>query len=379
MKMSEPTVLRNRPRGVGGPGESSSASRVNVGIRLALAAGALCAALSAGTDARAQSKEDLAKARELFSEGIALAAGNNCSGAIAKYKEVARLVRMTPQVAFNIAECEERLGKLVSAIGNYRLAQSQVEDPKVRAKAKDVAAQVDGRIASLEERIPKLTVKRGKGAETATLVLDGTELGSTQIGSEMTVDPGPHELIARVGEKEASKKTFTIAEKEAQEVEIEVDLAALRAAEKPAETAKPVETSAPPPPPPPDTGGSKVPGIVVLSIGVAIAGGGFGLFFGPRQSTINELEEVCDANNRCPASAKDTSDKGKLYTGLAEGAWGLGGAAIITGVILLATSGGKAKDPDATALAVPGTKGRVQWIGAAPGADSGGMSLSGRF
>jgi hypothetical protein len=323
---------------------------------------------------RAQSKEELAKARELFQEGIALAAGNNCSGAIAKYKEVARLVRMTPQVAFNIAECEERLGKLVSAIGNFRLAQSQLEDPKARAKAKDVAAQVDARIASLEDRIPKLTVKRGKGAETATLTLDGTELGSTQIGSEMTVDPGPHELVARIGDKEASKKTFTIAEKETQEVEIEVELKP----EKPDETTKPVETSAPPPPPP-DAGGSKVPGIVVLSLGVAVAGAGFVLFFGPRQSTIRELEAVCGADKRCPASAQATADSGRLYTGLAEGAWGVGGAAIIAGAILLATSGGGTKAPDAAALSVPGTSGRVRWIGAAPGADAGGVSLSGRF
>jgi hypothetical protein len=328
---------------------------------------------------RAQSKEDLAKARELFQEGIALASGNNCSGAIAKYKEVARLVRMTPQVAFNIAECEERLGKLVSALGNLRLAQSQLEDPKVRAKAKDVAAQVDARVTSLEDRIPKLTVKRGKGAEMATLTLDGTELGSTQIGSEMTVDPGPHELIARIGEKEASRKTFTIAEKESQEVEIEVDLEAMRRAEKPAETSKPVETSAPPTTPPPDAGGSKVPGIVLLGAGVAVAGVGFALFFGPRQSTITELETICGPDKRCPASAQATSDQGKLYTGLAEGAWGLGGAAIITGVILLATSGGGAKAPEASALAVPGTKGSVRWIGAAPGADAGGVSLSGRF
>lgn len=374
MKTSEPTVLGGGPRGLRSGRPSLSPATRN-GARISLAVGALAAALlAAGTEARAQSKEDLAKARELFQEGIALAAGNNCSGAITKYKEVARLVRMTPQVAFNIAECEERLGKLVSALGNFRLAQSQLEDPKAKAKAKDVAAQVDGRITSLEERIPKLTIKRGKGAETATLVLDGTELGSTQVGSEMTVDPGPHELVARIGEKEASKKTFTIAEKEAQEVEIGVDLKV----EGPAETAKPVETSAPPPPPPPDEGRSIVPGIVVLAVGVAAAGAGFGLFFGPRQSTIDELEAVCGADKRCPPSAQETSDKGKLFTGLAEGAWGLGGAAIITGVILMATSGGGKKAPDA-AVSLPGSGGRVRWMSSAPGADAGGMSLSGRF
>ncbi|HZF49865.1 MAG TPA: hypothetical protein VE093_14495 [Polyangiaceae bacterium] len=374
MKSSEPTGCR--PCGLGGGRWFSG----GVAMRLTLAAGVLAATLSAGAEAKAQSKEDLAKARELFQEGIALAAGNNCSGAISKYKEVARLVRMTPQVAFNIAECEERLGKLVSALGNFRLAQSQLEDPKARAKAKDVASQVDARVTSLEERIPKLTVKRGKGAERAVLTLDGTELGSTQIGAEMTVDPGPHELVARIGEKEASRKAFTIGEKEAQEVEIEVDLEAMRRAEKPVETAKPAETAAPQLPQP-DTGGSKAPGVVVASAGFASAVVGLLLFAGPRQSTIDELEAVCGPDKRCPASAEQTALKGRLYTGIAEAAWGVGGAAIIVGTIMIIASGGdgEKKAPDQAALAVPGTQGRVRWIGAAPGADAGGVSLSGRF
>lgn len=319
----------------------------------------------------AQSNEELAKARKAFMEGVALASGNNCAAAIEKYKEVAA-VKMTPQVAFNIAECEERLGKLVSAVGNYRLAQSQLDDPKVKAKAKDVAAQVDGRITSLEERIPRLTVKRGKGAETAALVLDGTELGSTQIGSEMPVDPGPHEIIARIGEKEASKKAFSIGEKESQEIEITIDLAALKKDDTPPPPPKQDE------PPPkvivePDKGSSKVPGFVLLGVGVASAAVGTVLFFGPRQSTIDELEQVCGPDKKCPASAKDTSDKGKLYTGIAEAAWGVGGAALITGVILLATSGGKKTNT----TALPGTT--MQWSTAAKGADMGGLSVSGRF
>jgi hypothetical protein len=352
--------------------------RTGKGARLGLTAGCLIAALSAGSSAQAQSKDELAKARELFLEGVALASGNNCAGALAKYKEVAR-VKMTPQVAFNIAECEERLGKLVSAVGNYRLAQSQLDDPKVRAKAKDVASQVEARITSLEERIPKLTIKRGKGAETATLALDGSDLGSAQVGQEMTVDPGPHELIAKIGEKEAAKKTFTIGEKETQEVEISVDLAALNKVDKPEETPK--ETIGPETPPvEADKGGSKVPGIVVMVVGAAFVGTGFGLFFGPRQSTINELEAVCGADKRCPPSAQETSDQGKLFTGLAEGAWGVGGAALITGVILLATSGGKkAPASSESSVSLPGTEGRVRWMGAAPGADAGGFSLTGTF
>jgi hypothetical protein len=48
--------------------------------------------------------------------------------------------------------------------------------------------------------------------------------------------------------------------------------------------------------------------------------------------------------------------------------------------MIIASGGdGEKKAPDQAALAVPGTQGRVRWIGAAPGADAGGVSLSGRF
>src|SRR5262245_36030122 len=80
------------------------------GLRAALAAGLSLASLLAGSTALAQdpTKADLDRARTLFQEGVALAAANNCAGALVKYKAVVQ-VKMTPQVAFNIAECEERL------------------------------------------------------------------------------------------------------------------------------------------------------------------------------------------------------------------------------------------------------------------------------
>src|SRR5262245_59504464 len=93
--------------------------------RRALAAGLVGLSLTAGSAAHAQqpSKAELDQARVLFQEAVALAAANNCAGALVKYKLVLK-VKSTPQIAFNIAECEERLGKLVEALGNYRIAAS---------------------------------------------------------------------------------------------------------------------------------------------------------------------------------------------------------------------------------------------------------------
>ncbi len=183
--------------------------------RLAIVAAAAIFSL-VPAQASAQSKEDLDKARALFREGLALSAANNCSGALVKFKAVAS-VKMTPQVAFNIAECEEKLGKLVSALGNYRLVESAAATDK---KAKDVAAQATPRIAALEERIPKLSITRGKGAEAASIELDGNELGSNQIGTPMPVDPGPHMVVGKIGAQEISNSTVTLAEKESKSFEV---------------------------------------------------------------------------------------------------------------------------------------------------------------
>jgi len=124
--------------------------------------------------AGAQTKEEIDRARVEFHEGVVLMAANNCNAALTKFQSVAK-VKRTPQVLFNIGACEERVGKLVSALGNYRLAAAAAEGDR---KAKDVASRVGERITSLEERIPKLTIRRGSGAETATLLLDGAELGA---------------------------------------------------------------------------------------------------------------------------------------------------------------------------------------------------------
>jgi len=111
---------------------------------------------------------------------------------------------------------------------------------------------------------------------------------------------------------------------------------------------------------------------VLTGLGVVFVGAGAGLFFGPRQTTIDELEKKCGGDLTCPPSAKATADQGRLYTGIAEGAVGVGVASLVTGVILLATNGSKKPAPEKTATT-------VNFIGAAPGASLGGVSVVGKF
>jgi hypothetical protein len=334
----------------------------------------ILAALTSATLASAQepSKADLDRARTLFQEGVALAAANNCAAALVKYKAVAQ-VKMTAQVAFNTAECEERLGKLVSALGNYRVAASQAQGDK---RAAAVLKEVPNRIDALEARIPKLTVSRGRGAEAASISLDGTEVGASQLGSPVPVDPGPHIVTARVGDKEQLRETVNINEKEAKTFVVRLNLPEPKKEEEPP----------PPPPPPPPPEKSRAPGIAITVVGGGLLIAGFS-FLAPRQSAISELEMVC-MNGRCPASAESTGNRGRLFTGLSEGFVVGGVVGVAVGIALIATSGPQKAKDDKDAPKGDEKKDEEKkdarrptfhLAAGAPGADVGGLSLVGRF
>jgi tetratricopeptide (TPR) repeat protein len=102
---------------------------------------------TAHAQAAAADADALKRAREQFGQALALQTGGDWAGALALLKEVAA-VKPTPQVRFNIALCEERLGRLVAALGDYELAASDAQ----AEKADQVRDEVDARLESLKAR-----------------------------------------------------------------------------------------------------------------------------------------------------------------------------------------------------------------------------------
>jgi hypothetical protein len=267
----------------------------------------------------APSDPDVERARELFREGVALMAAEDYAGALAKFKEVGR-VRMSPQVAFNIAECEEKLGRVVAALGNYRLALAKAQEPGANAPA--VASNAPDRIAALEKRVVKLTIlrKEDKANPAASIELDGVEVAAAQIGRVMKTDPGERTIRVVAKGKVLSTQKVTLADGEEKKLEIVIP--------PPEETA---EVG-----PGPDRGsGVSIPGVVLTALGggMLIAGG---VFIGLRQVAIGDLDEQCGGDRSCPPSAEETYDEGRLYTGLAEGFIPVGVAAATVGIVLIA-------------------------------------------
>jgi hypothetical protein len=347
---------------------------------VSLQAAALGAVLGLASSASAQepSKADLARARTAFQEGVALAAANNCAAALVKYREVAQ-VKMTPQVAFNTAECEARLGKLVSALGDYRVAASQAANDK---RAAAVLKEAPARVEDLEARIPKLTVTRGKGADTAVIELDGTELGQTQLGNAIPVDPGAHTIVAKVSGKEYLHETVKLDEKQTKTFDVKISVAA--------PVVEPPAPDQPTEPQPKPQEKSRVPGIAVTVVGGAIMIVGFAML-APRQSAISQLQRDCNTANQCPASDQSVASQGKLFTGVSEVMVPVGLVTAITGIVLIAKAGPSKpksdttedKDKDKDKKEEVDKKDAfwrsIQVVPGAPGANIGGLGLTGRF
>lgn len=305
----------------------------------------------------------VAKAREEYRRGLALEAANDWTGALAAFKSVA-LVKSTPQVRFHIAQCEEKTGDYVGASGSYQLALYEAQ----QAKVKDVEEASKTALAALEAKIPKLTLKRGPGAEMAVVTMDGRELGPTIIGTEMTANPGPHHIEAKAPSREPRALDITLAEAEAKTVEIALDPLKAPEPDKPPPP-KPELKQEPPPPPPPPAGMSSMRkvGIAVGGAGVVSLGVG-AVFFAMRQSAISDLDAQCGADRQsCPASAAPTRDKGQLYTTLANALGIGGGVAAAAGLSMI--------------LFAPNAKAAQPAVGVAPFAPGSlaGASVAGRF
>src|SRR4051812_44241769 len=111
--------------------------------------------LSVGLSARpafAQDKKELSKARAQFQRAIELEQAGNYSTALEQFRDVGQ-VRMTPQVRFHIATCEEKLGRLVTALGGDQMGYADGEGGGGEFKAEGGAA-----VACLQGGISQLFV-----------------------------------------------------------------------------------------------------------------------------------------------------------------------------------------------------------------------------
>ncbi len=285
--------------------------------------------------------EERSHLRHRFQEGLAQQAAGNWAQALTIFKEIAETLP-TPQVRFNIAWCEEKLGQLVAALGDYQLAAADA-----RAKdAPNVLAEAEASLKSLQQRVPRLKLRRGAGASSATIRLDGVRLGESALARPVPLDPGPHLIVATAPGYLKLEQEVRLSEGETETVVVEL--------QRP-------HADIPPPPVAPSGESSNLLAYTIGGIGVAslVASG---VFFLLRQQRLNQLEETCSPT-ACPESARGAWEDGKRFTLLGNITAAVGATGVGVGAVILLTDTNDAPSGPLTTSRTTGSYAGLEVVG----------------
>jgi hypothetical protein len=324
-------------------------------LLLAFATTSALATASRPARADGPSAADLRKARSQFQRGIELEQASNWSEALQQFREVGG-VRMTPQVRFHIAYCEEQLGRLVTALGGYELALGEADQV-----GQDFKREVDTAITGLRARIPKLMIERGTNAEAALVQLDGVDLGGNSVGVEVPLDPGPHTVTANAPGYLQFTTTAELKEREVTHVTLDLTPEPVPVPDEKPPVKEVIVVQQPP-------GPNRTIPYVVGGVGIATLAGA-GVLFALRQATYAELKKACPDRNACPESNRDTYNRLKTYNVVTPIVALVGVAEIGVATMLIVLEKKPKTEPEKSGLFVKP---------AAPGALA-GLSLDYRF
>jgi hypothetical protein len=245
-------------------------------------------------------------------------------------------VKLTSGVRYHVALCEEHLGHMVTALGDFTAAQAQAQADG----AHDVLRLVGKHLDDLGPRVPRLTVRVVPSDVAATVKLDGVVLQAGSLGTPMPVDPGPHHLEASADASTPARAPavadVTLKERDVTSLELALGepAAAPAAAPVPAATTAPSPTPAPPPAPAqalsPSPAGNTRTGAIIATAGAAVLAAGGVLAFVLAGNAVGSGEQQC-AVQRGPCDSEKNTVRAWDFT--AAGAWigaaGVGAIAVL--------------------------------------------------
>jgi hypothetical protein len=323
-----------------------------------------------GPSAPQQSDEERAAARAAATEGVQLLEQGRYAEALDRLRRAEALVHAPTHLLY-IARAQVKLGLLVEASETYvKIGRETLppDAPRAFVEAQQSAA-VEGK--ELDSRIPTLLIRvEGAGAREATVTMDGTPLPAAMIGLAAPVNPGVRVLraLAKDGTSvEARVKLGPGAH--------ETAVLVLRAPSPPSAGPTPGAPGLPPPNPPPTaeegeptTHGPELGRMLGwAALGLGIAGLGVGAGF-----VVINRSKRSDANDLCPGGLCPLADKNQIQSldqqadtaaTVSWVAFGVGGAALVTGIVLLLTSSGAKKNGV--------SRGWHPWVGAGSGGVTG--------
>jgi hypothetical protein len=330
----------------------------------ALIAASLLVTTAAHADPTAADRET---ARSLMQQGRELRDKGNLAEALKRFKGADDIMHV-PTTALEVARVQVSLGQLVEArdaIAAIRLMPEKASDPAPFKDARVKAEQLD---ASLNGRVPALTIVVQGAAqnESATITVDGVPVPEKAASLPRSVDPGHHVVVAKTPSAEG-KLEVDVAEGEQKKVEV----ALVSTAPAPAQDAPETPPAAPNEETPEPTATRSHAPTPLTWIGVGL--GGAGLVAGTATGLMtlskkSSLDSAC-ADKVCgPSSYSDLDSANTLATvsTIAFAAAGAGAALAIVSLVVGHEQSAPASPPSASVRWTP-------WVGA------GAAGVSGTF
>jgi hypothetical protein len=299
----------------------------------------LAALIASARTANADAAADASRARALFYEARKLIGESHYDEACPKLEESERL---DPGIGteYNLADCYEHVGKLVSALALFeRVVATSHDSGQDRHEA-----QARKRALALSARVPFLVVEVPEEARVAGLEVtrDGEPLAAAAWSTPVRVEPGRHAIAARAAGRVAWEATIDVPESQRSTVRVPL-LPMAPASPEPPPIAPPLAPVAAIVPPPPraetparyDGRGQRTIGIVVGAVGVAgvVVGGVLGAL---SLVARNDAKQWCNvATNGCSSPDGVDARASAVARGNASTAFFVaGGALVATGVVV---------------------------------------------
>jgi len=318
-------------------------------MRLVVTATVLLTALTAA-EARAQSKDDLARADAMFNAGKALTEAGQYVDACAKFAESKRLVPGLG-VTLYLADCYEHIGRSASAWTEFRSAEGLARERN--DKRADVAR---ARAQGIEPTLNRLTITVSPSIPRSALQVlrDGLPVALEELGLAVPVDPGDHVVVVSLpGRKMRTFEAHVGPEHPTATVQVD----SLDDGATPMPTPNPTpnqaaapstSTSTPTPTSTPVTatatatadGGAsrRWIGIVVGAIGVVGVGAGSVLGLVAMSKRDESNNGPCDKNDGCNGPGLSLRQDALNYATGSTIAFAVGGIALATGAVLYFTA-----------------------------------------
>jgi hypothetical protein len=282
---------------------------------------------------------DVAQARELYNQGLALRDKGDLPGAVEKLR-AANALASTPITGIELGRTYVSSGKLVEARETLLAVGRLPVSPRETARSSQARSEAAQLAEELRARIPTLVVKvTGVPIESVAVTIDGAAVPTEALAAPRLVNPGSHELVATSTSGGSATTQIEVKEGETRTVELKIVFAggstaqpvAPASSEATSRVAVSADTGAP------TRSSSVLPAFMVGGFGLAAAGIVVGSVAGVMTlQKGSSVKSACDGLT-CPRSVDGDLSSGRTLGAVSTAAFvaaGVGAAIGVTALIL---------------------------------------------